>query len=104
MTYICSLHVLCWCVSSTCLSENMICYNIHICSHCGPYECDICNQRFKVAKSVKKHRIRRHGVTIQRHIHTVHEGHKNYECDICNQSFKVAKSVKEHRVRSHGTQ
>ena len=33
---------------------------------------------------------------LRRHIHTVHEGHKDYKCEACGKSYSTAQYLKEH--------
>ena len=47
-------------------------------------KCDSCGKSFSTAQYLKKH------------IHTVHEGHKDYNCDSCRKSFHHAQQLKRH--------
>ena len=33
---------------------------------------------------------------LKKHIHTVHEGHKNHKCETCGKSFSALSSLKNH--------
>ena len=48
------------------------------------HKCDLCGKIFS------------HGITLKRHIHSFHEGHKNYNCDqYCNQKSEISKPEKK---------
>ena len=38
---------------------------------------------------------------MKKHIHTVHEGHKDYECESCDKSFSDAQNLKKHTHTVH---
>ena len=38
---------------------------------------------------------------LKRHIHTVHEGHKDHKCEFCGKSFATAHSLKTHIITIH---
>ena len=39
--------------------------------------------------------------SLKKHIHTVHEGHKDYKCESCGKSYSVARSLKKHILTYH---
>ena len=39
--------------------------------------------------------------SLKKHIHTVHEGHKDYTCESCEKSFTSAQNFKKHIVTIH---
>ena len=51
--------------------------------------CSSCGKSFPRASNLK------------RHIHTVHEGHKDYKCDTCDKSFTEGSKLKKHIKRIH---
>ena len=57
--------------------------NLSPTTKCG-YKCESCGKSFSRAYSLKKH------------IHTVHEGHKDYKCESCDKSFSQASTLKTH--------
>ena len=46
--------------------------------------CSICTKTFQTTGNLKKH------------IHTIHEGHKENKCEYCSKSFSEAGSLKKH--------
>ena len=53
------------------------------------YCCDSCGKSFSGAGSLK------------RHIHTIHEGHKEHKCYSCDKSFSQAGTLKKHMHTIH---
>ena len=42
-----------------------------------------------------------HRHQLKKHIHTVHEGHKDYKCEFCGKSFFRHDYLKRHVYRTH---
>ena len=42
-----------------------------------------------------------HAHTLKKHIHTIHEGHKDYKCVPCGNSFSQAHHLKRHIFKIH---
>ena len=55
------------------------------------HKCEICDNSFYYPSDLKKH------------IHTVHEGHKEYKCQSCGKSFSQPGSLKLHINAVHGS-
>ena len=53
------------------------------------YNCEPCGKSFSQGQSLKKH------------IHTVHERHKDNKCESCGKSFFTAGDLKIHIHRVH---
>ena len=58
------------------------------------YKCntDSCGKSFSQIRS------------LNRHIHTVHEGHKDYKCKSCGKCFSLAHNLKSHILKIHKNQ
>ena len=52
-------------------------------------KCDSCGKSFPYRSD------------LMRHVHTVHEGHKDYKCVFCGKSFTEAKGLKNHMIKIH---
>ena len=52
-------------------------------------QCNHCGKSFSQAGNLKKH------------IHSVHEGHKDYKCDSCGKSFTISRSLEYHLHTVH---
>ena len=52
-------------------------------------ECESCVKSFSGAQYLKKH------------IHTVHEGHKDHKCESCSKSFSLATYLEKHIYTIH---
>ena len=52
-------------------------------------KCEICGKSFSRTEHLKKH------------IHAVHEGHKDYKCESCGKSFSDAQYLKKHMHTIH---
>ena len=76
-------------------------------------KCKLCGKKFAQARSLNKHIHTVHeGLqdhkcepcgksfsqprNLKRHIHTVHEGHKDYKCKSCGKSFSRVQGLKKH--------
>ena len=51
-----------------------------------PYECDVCEKRFRDSEFEKHMRI--------------HTNEKPYECDVCDKAFRESQHLKRHK-RTH---
>ncbi|XP_053622910.1 zinc finger protein 84-like [Plodia interpunctella] len=61
--------------------------NSNIRSARGPYECDMCQRRFKNSEPLKMH-------------YRTHTGEKPYQCDVCNYRFSVKNNLMRH-MKTH---
>ena len=52
-------------------------------------KCKNCGKHFSSKTNLKKH------------IHTIHEGHKDYKCDFCNKLFNQESNLKKHVYAIH---
>ena len=39
--------------------------------------------------------------SLKKHIHTIHQGHKDYKCESCGKSFSLAENLKRHIHTKH---
>ena len=51
--------------------------------------CESCRKSFSRAQTLKKH------------IHIVHEGHKDHKCEFCGKSFSLRQNLKKHINKIH---
>ena len=53
-----------------------------------PYECDVCEKRFRQSGGLKSHM-------------RIHTNEKPYECDVCEKRFTQASNLKRHKRTQH---
>lgn len=65
-------------------------YKLFFCLHLGdkPYKCDICDRKFRLNSTCKRHWQR------------IHSGTKPHKCSICSKAFATKNDVTKH-LRSH---
>ena len=80
--------------------------------------CEFCGNSFSSEQDLKRHIHRVHeghkddicescgkffssAQDLKKHIHIIHEGHKDYKCESCGKSFSQAATLKRHIHRIH---
>ena len=53
-----------------------------------PYECDVCEKRFRQSGGLKSHM-------------RIHTNEKPYECGVCEKRFTQASNLKRHKRTQH---
>lgn len=112
-------HKLLKCEICTRVFFNVITFQSHMKTHDPPkYSCDICDQKYSIKGSLKKHILGIHlrkiprskceicgkvvnTSNLQRHIKAIHKKERDYFCDVCHKGFQKPEHLIQHLAAVH---